>query len=261
MRRPVLAIVVLAAAASFFGWETYKAWTAGEARGDPPAEAVSPVSRPETATDNALRDGDLSVQVAVIVTKPLFRPDRQPFHENAAVAGRNYEAELARFSLVGVLLQGEARKGLVLSSAGGRQERWEVGAGDSLPGFTVKEVQADGLVLTADKREFLLPLYAGGPKGQPAGTLRTEIAPGIPGTQTPAGLRTPSQSPNINIPAAASPSPNVNVPAASAPSPNMPNPPAVAPLPALQAVPPPPVLTDDGRGTFPRRPRVYPYNR
>lgn len=254
MRRPALVILGLAAAASFFGWETYKAWTATDRPADPPA-GFAPASRPEVATDNVSRDGDLSVQLAVIVTKPLFRSDRQPFHENAAVVGRNYEGELARFSLVGILLQGDARKGLVLSTAGGRQERWEVGAGDSIPGFTVREVQTDGLALSADGKNFLLPLYAGGPKGQPGGSLRTEIAPGIPGTQTPAASRAPSPSPNVNFPGAALPSPNVNIPAAQ------PSAPAVVPPPAPAGVPPPPVLTDGGRGTFPRRPRTYPYNR
>lgn len=256
MRRPALVIPVLAAAALFFGWETYTAWTAAEGPADGPAAGIAPGPRPDAAADNTSREGDLPVQVAVITLKPLFRPDRQPFHENAAVtAQRNYQAELARFSLVGVLLQGDERKGLVVSTASGRQDRWEVGAGDSIPGFTVKEVQTDGLALAADGKEFLLPLYAGGPKGQGAGSLRTEIAPGIPATSMPAAPRTPS--PNAGIPAGGSPPKGVNVPAASAP-PFMPPPaPAVAPTPA-PAVTQPPVYDNGGRRSYPRQRRGYP---
>ena len=46
-------------------------------------------------------------------------------------------------------------------------------AGDALPGFTVKEVGVEGLLLTADGREFLLPLYAGAPTAA-GGAVRTE---------------------------------------------------------------------------------------
>jgi len=234
VRRPALVILVLAVAVLFFGWESYKAWTATEAPADPPAAGIAPAARP-AASDNASRDGDLSVQVAVIVTKPLFRADRQPFHENAAaVAQRNYQAELSKFSLIGILVEGEERKGLVVSAGAGRQDRWEVGPGDSIPGFIVKEVQTDGLALLSDGKEFLLPLYAGGPKGQPSGSVRTEIAPGIPATPVPAPPKAMSPSPNVNIPAAAQP-----------PAP---------------AAPQPPVFTNGGRRSFPRPPRPYPFS-
>ena len=253
MRRPALVILVLAAAASFFGWETYNAWTASEGPADLPAAGIAPAARPDAAADYMSRDGDLPVHVAVIVNKPLFRPDRQPFHENAAVsAQRNYQAELARFSLVGILLQGEVRKGLVVSTGAGRQDRWEVGSGDSIPGFAVKEVQTDGLALAADGKEFLLPLYAGGPKGQPAGSLRTEIVPGIPAQ--PASSPRREIAPGIpapqvqGIPKAASSPPNVNIPAARPPAPAVVQPPA----------PQPPVSTDGGRSGYPRPPRRSP---
>lgn len=235
MRRPALVIFVLAAAASLFGWETYKAWTAAEDPADAPA-GFAPAPRPDAAADNASRDGDLDVQTAVIVTKPLFRPDRQPFLENAAgVAQRNYEAELSRFSLVGVLLQGEARKGLVLSAGAGRQDRWEVGSGDSIPGFTVKEVQTDGLTLSSDGKEFLLPLYAGGPKGQAAGSLRTEVAAGTAAAQAAAPAKAGSPSPNAGVA-------------------------GTAQSPAPVAAPGQPAFPYGGR-IVPRPPRVYPFNR
>lgn len=236
MKRPALVILVLAAASSFFGWETYRALTAAETPADVPAAGVAPAPRADAAPDNASRGGDLGVQVAVIVTKPLFRPDRQPYFENAVVPQRNYAAELARFSLIGVLLQGEAKKGLVLGASGGRQERWEVGAGESIPGFAVKEVQPDGLTLSSDGREFLLPLYAGGPKGQAAGSLRTEASAGVSGAPVP-------QAPK------AAPPPGGGVPATGAPAA------AAASQPA-----PTPVYVRGGRGTA-RPNRVYPIDR
>ena len=64
--------------------------------------------------------------------------------------------------------------GLVVSKSGPRSDRWEVKVGDSLPGFKVKEVRTDALALTAEGREFLLPLYAGGPTAT-GGALRTDV--------------------------------------------------------------------------------------
>lgn len=239
MRRPTFVILVLAAGVLFFGWETYSAWTSAETPVDSPGAAAVAGSRPDPAGDNVSRDGDLSVHLAVIVTKPLFRADRQPFHENAVVTQRNYEAELSRFSLVGVLLQDDERKGLVLSAGGTRRDRWEVAAGDTLPGFTVREVLPDGLTLAADGKEFLLPLYAGGPKGQPAGPVRTEVAPGIPAVQPP-GTST-----------AAPPMPNASFPAARPPGP-------VAVPPSAPAAPQTPVYTNGGIRVSPRPGRRYP---
>lgn len=177
MRRPAFWILVFAFAACVFGWETYRAWTTAPMPADPPASGFAVPSRAGAIGDNASRGADPGLLVAVIAARPLFRPGREPFHENAAaVMQRNYDAELAAFSLIGVLLQGDTRKGIVLGTAPGARNRWEVAPGDSLPGFTVKDVQADALVVTADGKEFLVPLYAGGPKGQPAGSLRTEAA-------------------------------------------------------------------------------------
>jgi hypothetical protein len=130
---------------------------------------------------------DLSAPVASIVARPLFRPDRKAYREEAVqVPRRNYEAELTRFKLLGVLLLGKDRKGIVVGKGGtGREERWEVMPGDSLPGFTVKEIGTDGVTLTADGREFLLPLYAGAPKGptgQPPARTMGASSPGQPAT-------------------------------------------------------------------------------
>ena len=98
---------------------------------------------------------------------------------------RNYEAELSRYTLLGVLDIGDAPYGVVVGKGGTKGERWEVKRGDSLQGFTVKEVGVDGLRLTADGREFLLPLYAGAPTAA-GGAVRTETTRRDAAQATPA---------------------------------------------------------------------------
>jgi hypothetical protein len=121
--------------------------------------------------------------MASIMARPLFRPDRE---EAVQVPRRNYEAELTRLTLLGVLLLGKDKRGVVVGRSGtGREERWEVGPGDTLPGFIVKDVGAEGLTLTADNREFLLPLYAGGPKGTAGQAPARTVGPSSPGQPKP----------------------------------------------------------------------------
>ncbi len=220
MRRPGLLIAVFAFAASFFGWETYSALTAGSPRSDPPVAGFTVPARPDAFGDNASRAADPGLLVAVIAARPLFRPGREPFHENAAVAvQRNYDLELSRFSLVGVLLQGDTKKGIVLGTAPGARDRWEVAPGDSLPGFAVKDVQADALVVTADGKDFLLPLYAGGPKGQPGASLRTDGSAAPAPGQGPgvAMAPAPGQGPGTPISRGFTPPPVYNPPATPVP--------------------------------------------
>lgn len=181
MRSPALLISVLAFAALFFGWRTYEAWTTPVAAALPSPTVRTAVAPAGLSPADPLPPVDLSGMAASILARPVFRPDRTPYREEAATAPpkRNYDAEMARFTLLGVLLLGDEKKGVVVGKAGtGRQERWEVGPGDVLPGFTVKDIGADGITLAADGKEFLLPLYAGGPKG-PAGQapVRTEVGP------------------------------------------------------------------------------------
>jgi hypothetical protein len=153
-----------------------------------------------------------------IAARPLFRPDRQPFREQAAsaVPARNYESELARFTLLGVLGFGDTPVGVVTGKTGNKTDRWELKAGDALPGFTVKEVGMEGMMLTADGREFLLPLYAGPPTAA-AGAVRTEVprrdaapapaAPGSPASAKPASSGAPPGPAAVAAPAPAQPRP------------------------------------------------------
>jgi hypothetical protein len=152
---------------------------------------------------------------AAIAARPLFRADRQPFREEAAGASvRNYEAELSRYTLLGVLGFAEGPVGVVTAKTGKKTDRWELKAGDALPGFTVKEVGIDGLRLTADGKEFLLPLYAGAPTAA-GGALRTEVtrrdatqpatAPGSPAPAKPSAPGAPPGQAASTAPAPAQP--------------------------------------------------------
>jgi len=190
MRKPGLLVPVFVLLALFFGWETRQALRAPfPAAGNAPADAAG-TWHPGVAVPDP-SPLDTGATVASVSARPLFRQDRQQYREPVVpvVPARNYEAELARFSLLGVLSIGDRPRGIVVGKAGNPAERWELAAGDSLPGFSVKEVRTDGLVVTADDREFLLPLYGGPPtaKGGPVRTegARTGAAPAQPAA-TPA---------------------------------------------------------------------------
>jgi len=190
VRRPALAILALSLLALLFGWETRQAFRATPGGQDIAATATAGVWQPGVAAPDPQPPPDPTPAAAAVSARPLFRPDRQPFREQGPGAARNYETELSRYTLIGVLGFGDAPVGVVVGKAGNKGERWEVRKGDPLPGFTVKEIGMEGLLLTADEREFLLPLYAG-PPTVAAGALRTETtrrdaAQPAPGSAAPA---------------------------------------------------------------------------
>jgi hypothetical protein len=177
MNRPGFLIPVMACAIFFFGWKTYETWTRPQAavRSLTAAGPVAPVGISPAEAPPAV---DPSAAVASITARPLFRPDRRTFQDNAASStSRDYEAELSRLTLLGVILLGDMKKAVITGKAPGRPERYEVAPGESLEGFAVKEILQDGVRLAADDKEFLLPLYAGSPKAQGSVLLRTELAP------------------------------------------------------------------------------------
>ncbi|MBI5576771.1 MAG: hypothetical protein HY896_10475 [Deltaproteobacteria bacterium] len=194
MKRPGFLMIALALAALFFGWRTYRAWT-GPAYGIPPppsAPAVPPIGISPEDPPQAV---ELSAPVAYITARPVFRPDRRPFQENASIVpARNYDQELSRFTLLGVLLLGDMKKAVVTGKSPGRPERYELSPGETLPGFVVKEIQQDGVLLEADGKEFLLPLYAGAPKVQGTGGLRTDL-PSTQASPASAGQTRPPPAP------------------------------------------------------------------
>jgi len=209
MRRPVLATIALALLALLFGWETRQALQAVPGGQDNAATATAGSWQPGVSTHDPQPPPDPGPTVAAVTARPLFRPDRQPFREQAGspAPARNHEAELSRFTLLGVLSYGDELKGLVVSRSGPRTDRWELKAGESFPGFTVKEVRTDSLLVTADGREFQLPLYAGAPTAT-GGALRTDVPKPAP---SPASATTapayPAPRAGQAAPAAAPPLP------------------------------------------------------
>jgi hypothetical protein len=208
MRKPALLAVALSFLALFFGWETWRAWRAPLPASDNGARAPGALWQPGAAVPDPAPPPETGSLLAAIAARPLFRSDRKPSGEGG-VSSRAYEQELSRFSLIGILVIGDDQKGLVVSKGGPRTDRWEVKAGESLPGFTVKEVRTDGLALAADGREFLLPLYAGAPTAT-GGAIRTDVQrrDGAP-APNPAASPTTSASPSRPAPAPAQPSPAV----------------------------------------------------
>ena len=209
MNRWVVWILVSATAAVFFGWEAYRAWTGPLLPGavTPAAEVFSfpAAAPPQAGPGDAVYSG-----LSSIVARPVFRPDRRPYQGGSAgVPQKNYEAELSKFTVLGVLMVGDEKKAIVVSKGSGTADRWEVGAGDSLADFTVKEVGPDGLTLVADKREFTLPLYAGGPKSMGGAPIRTEVTPSPPPppAQPPPAARPAPGAGGYTPPAAVTPVP------------------------------------------------------
>jgi hypothetical protein len=197
VRRPAIATLALFLLALLFGWETRQALQATPGGQD---NAATPAAwQPGASAPDPQPPPDPAQAAAAVTARPLFRPDRQPFREQAASsATRNYDSELSRFTLLGVFGFGEEPVGVVVGKTGNKTDRWEVKAGDALPGFTVKEIGVEGLVLTADGREFLLPLYAGPPTAA-TGALRTETPrrdatppPAAPGSAVPPKPAPPS---------------------------------------------------------------------
>ena len=229
MKRPALALLALSLLALLFGWETRQAFRATPGGQDNAAPAPAGAWQPGVTALDPQPPPDPTPTAAAVAARPLFRPDRQPFREQGPGAARNYEAELSRYSLLGVLGFGEEPVGVVVGKGGTKGERWEVKRGDSLQGFKVKEVGMEGLRLTADGQEFLLPLYAGAPTAA-GGALRTDVprrdaASPKAGSPTPPAVPSPPMVPTRGtvagqpVPAAPAPPP-VPVPGTS---------PAVAP--------------------------------
>jgi hypothetical protein len=221
VKRPAIASLALSLLALLFGWETRQALRGSPGGQDNAAPAPAGTWQPGVSAPDPQPPPDPTPVAAAVAARPLFRADRQPFREQVAsqVAARNYETELSRFMLLGVLGFGDGPVGVVTMKTGNKTDRWELKAGDALPGFTVKEVGMDGMRLMSDGREFLLPLFAGAPTAA-GGAVRTEatrgsatnptLAPGIPASAKPAasGARPGAAALPATAPAQARPDPD-----------------------------------------------------
>jgi hypothetical protein len=221
MRKPYL----LALLAFFFGWRTQQALDAPVPVWDNASRAAAAGWQPGAPVPDPPPPPETAAAVAAVRNRPLFRQDRRPYTEaTAAAPARNFEAELSRLLLIGVLSVGEEMRGVVVGkggAAGARPERWEVKAGDDLPGFKVKEVRTDGLAVTADGRDFLLPLYAGPPAAAGIAPVRTEAprrdaatqpAPAQPTAPAPVPPPRPGAAPVAAQPSGTTPAPVVPAP-------------------------------------------------
>jgi hypothetical protein len=205
MRRPTLATLALSLLALLFGWEARQALRATPGGQDNAAPAPAGAWQPGIATADPQPPPDPGPMVSAITARPLFRQDRQPFREQTAGASaRNVEAELSRFTLLGVLGFGDVPYGVVVGKGGSKGERWEVRKGDSFQGFTVQEVGMDGLRVTAEDRELLLPLYAGAPTAA-GGAVRTETTR-RDAAQPASRAATPASASGAPLPGQATPS-------------------------------------------------------
>jgi len=224
MRRPTLATLALSLLALLFGLETRQALRATPGGQDNAAPAPAGAWQPGIATADPQPPPDPGPMVSAIMARPLFRQDRQPFREQTAGASaRNVEAELSRFTLLGVLGFGDVPYGVVVGKGGSKGERWEVRKGDSFQGFTVQEVGMDGLRVTAEDRELLLPLYAGAPTAA-GGAVRTETtrrdaAQPASRAAAPASGAAPASAAGAPLPGPATPSASPVPPRVRRPSP------------------------------------------
>jgi len=231
VRRPVLVAIALSLLALLFGWETRQALRATPGRQDNSAMAAAGAWRPAVPAPDPQPPPDPTPVAAAVTARPVFRPDRQPFREGGSGAfGRNYETELSRYTLIGVLGFGDPPVGVVVGKAGTKGERWEVRKGDRLGEFKVKEVAMEGVRLTADGKEFLLPLYAGPPTAA-AGALRTDPSRRDAAKPAPAPGSAAPASPGAP-PASTAPARPTGFPSAAPAT-------AGAPAPAQTVTPPP----------------------
>jgi len=141
---------------------------------------------------------------------PLFRSDRRPYTEAAGArrgtSMRNWPGSPDRDHGDRGRHEGNRGEQGVLQHGA-----LEVKVGDDLPGFKVKAIRTEGLAVTAEGREFLLPLYAGPPTAAGGGPVRTEVTrkepapaqpkpatarprPGSAKAGSPAGRRAPHGS-------------------------------------------------------------------
>jgi len=242
VKRPALATLALSLLALLFGWETRQALRGVPGVQDNAATSTSAGPwQPGVSAPDPQPPPDLTPVAAAVAARPLFRADRQPFREQAAsqAPARNYETELSRFTLLGVFGFGEGPVGVVTGKTGNKTDRWELKAGDALPGFTVKEIGMDGLRLTADGREFLLPLYAGAPTAA-GGAVRTDASRGS-ATHPAAATGSPASA-KPAVAGGAAPGPAA-VPAPAQPQARPPTQPQTAPAYNTPRYRPPPSLS------------------
>jgi general secretion pathway protein N len=203
---------VLAAVAIALGGLVYLQWSDWP----PPAQRV-PVSlgeaQPQTAPDpiaglSPLEDRE---EYAAIKERPLFRPDRRPREDepDAAVEPPPDEpADLAGVDLTGVLISPGVTTAWVKDPA--QPAPLRVRLGETLAGWTVKDIKPDRLVLERQGKTDTLLLRAFNAPGAsppPAPPPATPRRPGAPGRPAPPAAKPPTAMSPPRVPSGAPPAP------------------------------------------------------
>jgi hypothetical protein len=118
----------------------------------PPVPATRPLAAPPAggAAPTLLPLPPLATYAA-IVERPLFAPSRRPPSGVGATQGAAIES---RYRLLGIVAAGPRKKAFVADGA----RRVEIGEGDALDGWTVKEIGPDRVKLASPSGETALTL-------------------------------------------------------------------------------------------------------
>jgi hypothetical protein len=118
----------------------------------PPLPATRPLAAPPASTPSpALAALPLLTGYGAIVERPLFSRSRRPPAGAAAALGPSIES---RYRLLGIVAAGPKKKAFVADGA----RRLDITEGDTLDGWTVKEIGPDRMVLASPAGEATLRL-------------------------------------------------------------------------------------------------------
>jgi len=154
--------LVLAAAAVFFGYQTFEVWSAK----DQP-EFNQPVGKPpqaNTARKVVYRRNPGYDTYAVIAEKNLFSSDRReklPEKSPPPAPVVPLRSLDNRFALFGIVIDGDEKKALILNlnkkSAAEKEYIW-LKVGDKIGNLNVSEIQPDQIVLTERGNTYIIRL-------------------------------------------------------------------------------------------------------
>ena len=154
--------LVLAAAAVFFGYQTYEVWSAN----DPP-ELKEPVEKPPKAVAArkvAYRRNPRYNTYSVIAKKNLFSSERGkklPEKSPPPKTVKPLRLMGIRFALFGIVIEGDEKKALISNfdkrNATDKEYVW-VKVGDKIGTLNVSEIQPDQIIITEGGNTYNLRL-------------------------------------------------------------------------------------------------------
>lgn len=209
MIKAILALVALGLAALLAA--QWADWPPPEA----PERAVVPADAgavaPEPGPVVELRPLEDKQDFAVVVERPLFRPDRRPRNDEPDAAPEpvvEESGDLAGMDLTGVLISPRVTTAWVKDPNQPAPLRLRLG--DDLQGWTVKGIQADRLVLERQGKTDELPLRAFAPPGTAPSPATVPPPPQTPAVRPPSAPTrgvAPERMPPRGLPWQGSPRP------------------------------------------------------